>query len=130
MRVGGILDGHSGKRRAAALFDATAVRFDPTAGMASVGIVMRPVQDTTFFVPLVLAADSDGVAVFERGSIGEVDVMRDQKRATGREFDKEALMPRTLQIISQRLSDAAVDRDHEAGLARRDRALDAFGATV
>ena len=53
---------------------------------------MRPVNDATAVVPLVLTAHFDAVAAIERHPQCQIDVVRDKYRVARSQLDDEPLM--------------------------------------
>ena len=67
---------------------------------------MRPMYNTSFFIPLVLTVKLHGIALSKSVDFGsKIDVVCDQDRLTGRQPDDESLMPATVVVVGQELDD-------------------------
>jgi len=76
----------------------------PTGGMAASGIAVRPMEHSAFGIPHIFALERDGVSDTEGTYLrGDVDVVRNQQRLTGLQFDNEPLMPAALVVVWQDL---------------------------
>ncbi len=76
----------------------------PTTNMAATGVMVRPVENATFFIPLVFATKRDGVPSAQAADPrSQINVMRDQQRLAVTEPQDEPLMSRSLVVIRQYL---------------------------
>jgi len=67
---------------------------------------MRPMNDASFRVPFVFAVERDGISFAEGREPGcEVDVVSNQERLPGRQFQEKALMAAPFIVIRQDLDD-------------------------
>jgi hypothetical protein len=80
---------------------------DPASGVSAFGVVVRPVDDATLLVVLVLSVDGHQIARGDRHSLGEVEVVGDQHGVAGREAEDEALVVRALTVVRQEALHAA-----------------------
>ncbi len=59
--------------------------------MTTLRVMMRPMDNSAFFIPDILAVEVDTVAYIESvDSPGDVDVMRDQQRLSRRKLNDES----------------------------------------
>ena len=72
---------------------------------------MGPVHESTEVVPLIEAAHIDTVSHSNRDAFGQFDIVCDQERLSIANVDDEALMPRTVFVITQKAADEARDFD-------------------
>lgn len=95
----------------------------PTASMSPAWIVMSPMDDTSFRVPLVFPSERNTVAFPKRRNPRrKIDVMRYQNRLTGRQTDDKALMTTALIVIREYFYDGSFRLDLDiAGLIRERR---------
>ena len=83
-------------------------------------IMMRPVNDATLVVLFEFAGEGDGVALPQiRHSWREIDVVRDQHRATRRKAHDETLVPGSVPIVGQHFFDDAFGLELSVGARRR-----------
>ncbi len=76
--------------------------------MASIWITMRPMNDTSFGVPLIFPLERNGITYSEgRNSGCEINVVGDKQGLAGMEFQNKALMATPVVIIRQYLDDGA-----------------------
>jgi hypothetical protein len=76
----------------------------PSAYMSTVRIMMRPVDDTTFRVPFVLAEKFNRIAFSKIvNTPTDIDVVGDKKSLTRRKSENEPLVSTSLQIVRQNL---------------------------
>ncbi len=81
----------------------------PSGNMASTGIIMSPVDDAPFVVPLILTVESHRISCLQRGDFwSKVDVVCDQQVLSGLQFENEPLMPAPIVIIRQHLDHLAL----------------------
>ena len=74
----------------------------PTTHMAVVWIVMSPVDDAAFGVPLVFAIKLDAITLSQAvDPWSQVYVVCYQNGLTGSHFQDESLMPRSIQVVGQ-----------------------------
>lgn len=73
--------------------------------------MVRPMHQPTQFIPLVHSAHLYPVAHAQGYALGEVNIVRDEKRLPIADIDDEALMPRTLVVVRQQPTDEASDLD-------------------
>ena len=87
---------------------------------------MREVDQTTLVVPDILAVYHDGVAVRERDTLADVDVVVDEKRLRrSLDLHDEALMrPGRARVIREQPRDGGVGGDLDAREMIRKSALD------
>jgi len=90
---------------------------EPAGNMIFRRIVMRPVNDAAFRVPLVLSEKLDRVAHPQGGNRRrKVDVVRNQQRLPGRKPQYEALVPAAFIVIGEELDDLALAPDLKVAL--------------
>ena len=90
----------------------------PTGGMATARVVMGPVEHSAFGVPNVLSLEGDGIPDPQgTDPRSYVDVVCDQQRLPGSQFDNEPLMPAALVVVGQDLRNSSFALDlNSAGL--------------
>jgi hypothetical protein len=75
-------------------------------------ISMRPVDDASPLIPLILAAELDVISSLQRSNpIGQLDVVRDQDCFPGRHPDDESLVRAAIAIVGQDLRDLTTTLD-------------------
>jgi hypothetical protein len=90
----------------------------PARHMTAARIAMRPMNDTPLGVPLIFAAERDGIPYSEgKDSGSEIYVVGDKKSLTGTEFQDKALMARPVVIVRQNPDDDAVSFNLIAAIA-------------
>ena len=72
---------------------------------------MGPVHESAEIVPFVEAAHMDAVTHADRDAFGQVDIVCDQERLAIADIDDEALMRRTVFVITQKAADEARNFD-------------------
>ena len=71
--------------------------YDPACDMTTLRVMVRPMDNSAFFIPDILAVEADTVAYLETvDSRGDVDVMSDQQRLSRRKLNDESLVSRTV----------------------------------
>ena len=95
---------------------------EPTGNMIVRRIVMRPVNDPAFRVPLVLPEEFDRIAdVQGRDRRRKVDVVRHQQRLPGRKPQDEALVPAAFVVVGKKFDDFALAPDLKVTLSVLER---------
>jgi hypothetical protein len=75
-------------------------------------IAMRPVDDASALIPLILPAELDAISSFQRRNpIGQLDVVCDQDCFPGRHANDESLVRAALAIVGQDFADLATPLD-------------------
>ena len=83
---------------------------------------MRPVDDSPFRVPFVLAFEGDGIAGAQvLDARGDVNVVRDQHRLSRRKAHEEALMAASLVIVGKECGDPTFTFDIGIAATVRER---------
>ena len=79
-----------------------ALVFEPAACVAAGWVVMGPVQDASFGIPLVFPVESNHIA-FAQGvdAGGQIDVVCDEESLSGRHFEDKPLVTAPVAIISE-----------------------------
>ena len=73
---------------------------DPAVGVLITRVVMRPMHDSTFFAPFILAIQFHDVTHLKLiDSRRQIDIVRHQNRAARRNTDDEFLMTASLIIV-------------------------------
>ncbi len=80
--------------------------------MPSRGIAVRPVNDTAFLVPFVLAAEREAITFLQRHAWSEIDVVCDQ-HSRFVNAKEESLMPRSLRVIAKDGDDRSASFDFD-----------------
>jgi len=82
---------------------------EPTSLMTSIWITMRPMNDTSFGVPLIFAIERNDISFSEGRKPGcKINVVGNKQGLAGMEFQNKALMTTPLVIIRQYLDNGAV----------------------
>ena len=97
--------------------------------MPTLRIMVRPVDDPTFFVPDILAVKADAVACLKAvDSRGDVKVVCNQQCLSRGKLNDESLVSPPVQIVSQNANHRALAFDLYVARSSRERATD--GAVV
>ena len=68
--------------------------------MGAIIISMRPMKNSPFFIPLVLTRELYGISFAKKSnSWGNIDIVRNQNRLTGRKGNYEFLMSATAIVV-------------------------------
>ena len=74
--------------------------FNPARHVTALRIMVRPMNDASFVVPLVFTIERDCVALPERGdSGGKIDIVSDEQCLSGLQLDNESLMPAPIVVV-------------------------------
>ena len=93
--------------------------------MTTLRVMMRPMDNSAFFIPDILPVEAHTVAYIESvDSRGDVDVMRDQQRLSRRKLNDKSLVSRTVQIVGQNANHLALAFDLYVACPTRKRAAD------
>jgi len=96
--------------------------------MPALRIVVRPMDDSTFRVPDVLAVKADTVANLESvDSRSDIDVVGDEHGLSRLKLNDESLMSRPIKIVWQKPAHRALAFDLYVARASRERAADLVG---
>ena len=72
---------------------------DPPGLMATLGVMVGPVDNASTLVPHVLALEDYGIPWVYRDARGEITVVGHENRETVRDADQKPLVPGTLCVI-------------------------------
>ena len=82
------------------LLVSSAIVLQPARLMSATWIMMRPMNDTSFCVPLIFPVEHDRITFSESGKSGcEINVVGNKQGLTGMEFQYKSLMAASLVII-------------------------------
>jgi hypothetical protein len=102
-----------------------AIVFYPTCDMPTLRVMVRPMDDSAFLVPDILAVKADAVAYLKSvDSRGDVDVVCYQQCLSRRKLNDESLVSRPVQIVWQNSSHGALACDLYVAGSTRERATD------
>ena len=74
----------------------------PSGRVASLGVMMCPVDHTPFRIPFIFSVELNGIAGFEGDdSTGQINIMGNQKRLPGTETNDKPLMPAAIIVIRE-----------------------------
>src|SRR6185437_4497823 len=91
--------------------------------MPAFRIVMGPVDDSTFFVPNILAVEAHRVAFLKSvDARGNVDVVSNQHCLSRRKLNKESLVSTTIHIVRQKVNHRTLAFDLYVTCLLRERA--------
>ena len=97
----------------------------PTGYMPAFRIVMGPVDDSTFFVPNILAVETDAVAYLKSVDARcNVDVVCQQQCLSRRKLNCESLVSQPVQIVWQNANHLALTFDLYVACPTRECATD------
>jgi len=83
---------------------------------------MRPMHHATSVVPFVFASEIDGVADGQiLNSRGQVDVVGEEQRLTGRKLHDESLVTATLIVVRENPRDHSASFDDKISASFRER---------